>query len=207
VEPYSPGGGDMGVIWAIGGVLLSVLLAVVVAEARDYAGWVAPRIVGQAVKRLPEQLRATRQEEWVAEIAARDGLKIFRLTLAIGIYVSSVRVARAHRGRTAPRLVERAVDSATLGDAMNHALASFTRAIDTSNVVITADEIAQSMTRVGHLLHSPVVVAKALEAWPGDFTINYPMERGGPLTYTHVQFRQLAWANLQRGLLKVAPAP
>lgn len=75
--------------WAI---FSSLALAVLGIECHEGAGWLSGHIVRAAVKRLPVRLRAVREEEWLAELGAFEGLRILKLFWSIGIYVAAIRL-------------------------------------------------------------------------------------------------------------------
>jgi hypothetical protein len=80
------------VVKLVGAIFSSLALAVLGIECHEAAGWSSRRIVRGAVKRLPTRLRALREEEWLAELDAFEGLRILKLFWSIGIYVAAVRL-------------------------------------------------------------------------------------------------------------------
>lgn len=66
---------------------LGVATSLMIAELLDLAAWVSPRIVRNAARRLPgDATRERYAEEWAAELAALDGLKLIKLGKALGIW-------------------------------------------------------------------------------------------------------------------------
>lgn len=87
---------------------MSALLTAVLAFASREAlitgtGWLARHIILRAAKRLPEERRELRLEEWLAEYHAivAKGLYIAGVLHACGTYVGAVRIAGLRGKRTA----------------------------------------------------------------------------------------------------------
>lgn len=80
----------MSTTWVI---VATVLTSWIISESRDVAGWLAPRIVKWAARRLPPGKAAIREEEWLALLNERTGeLKVFRFTYALSFCVASLRI-------------------------------------------------------------------------------------------------------------------
>lgn len=81
------------------GMLSSLGLAVMGIECHEGAGWLSGRIVRAAVKRLPAHVRGIREEEWLAELDAFEGLRILKLSWSIGVYLAAVRINFRYRSK------------------------------------------------------------------------------------------------------------
>jgi hypothetical protein len=85
------------VFWA--GIVLGFIASVVAAELVDFGSWCAPRIVDAAARRMTDpELVKRYQEEWKAELAAYDGLKLIKLGKALSILFFAARIQREMGG-------------------------------------------------------------------------------------------------------------
>lgn len=99
----------MSASWWTLGALVAAVLAFVVREALiGGTGWLARRAMARAARRLPEDKRELRHEEWLAEydVFVAKNLHIRGLIHACGTYVGAVRMAPSQQ-RTAvlPRVL------------------------------------------------------------------------------------------------------
>lgn len=79
-------------MWGALGFVGMAVVGMLLSEVHESASIVARFLVGAAVRRLPPDMREVRREEWLAELAALEGLHILRLCRAIGYLVASVRL-------------------------------------------------------------------------------------------------------------------
>lgn len=77
--------------------VVALLVGALVAELRDVAGWLSPRMIRRAARRLPERLRADREEEWLAELASMTGLKFTPFLWSLGVAVAAARLSWRYR--------------------------------------------------------------------------------------------------------------
>ena len=102
----------LGVILGILGTLAWGIIAI---ECHEAAGWLSSRIVRLAARRLPVRLRAIREEEWLAELNAFEGLRILRLFWSLGVYFAAVRLRFRYRGEHKARRSRRIFPDITPG--------------------------------------------------------------------------------------------
>jgi hypothetical protein len=79
----------LGVLGFVGAAIVGMLLSEVLHECADA---LARFLVGRAVLPLPTDMREVRRAEWLAELAAMEGLHILRVFRALGYGVASVRL-------------------------------------------------------------------------------------------------------------------
>ncbi|GGS74284.1 hypothetical protein GCM10010156_36530 [Planobispora rosea] len=84
------------------GIFGGALLGGITAELLDVSAWLAPRIIHRAAVKLPqEELRSRYEDEWLAELASLDGLKLIKLIKSISIWLGSRRMALEYGAVTA----------------------------------------------------------------------------------------------------------
>ena len=90
------------------GVAASAMFGMLLAEVPAISRWLAPKVVHRAARRLPKRLRAQKEEEWLAELRAMEGIKLFRVIFALGCFGAAIRIRRAEPSSTPSHEVERA---------------------------------------------------------------------------------------------------
>jgi hypothetical protein len=80
------------------GILGALALSIASSECHEAAGWLSSRIVRLAVRRLPKRLRDVREEEWLAELDAFEGLRILKLAWSLGVLFAAFRLRFRYRG-------------------------------------------------------------------------------------------------------------
>lgn len=75
----------------------ALLIGALVAELRDVAGWLSPRLIRRAARRLPERMRTDREEEWLAELATMSGLKLTPFFWSVGVVIAAQRISMTCR--------------------------------------------------------------------------------------------------------------
>ena len=83
----------------IAGVAASAMLGMLLAEIPAISRWLAPKVVRRATRRLPKRLRAQKEEEWLAELQAMEGIRLFRAIFAFGCFGAAIRIRRAEPAR------------------------------------------------------------------------------------------------------------
>lgn len=93
----------MGVMMYVLGALGLAILTLAVTEIGPLFAWLAPRIVKRAARRLPEQHRIVREEEWLAQLNSMEDMRLFRLLSALGFGIAAVRLGRTPSVRLAAK--------------------------------------------------------------------------------------------------------
>ncbi|MBG0819859.1 hypothetical protein HS048_03745 [Planomonospora sp. ID91781] len=79
------------------GIFGGALFGGITAELLDVSAWLAPRIIRKAAARFSDaDLRSRYEEEWLAELATFDGLKLVKLFKAISIWMGSSKTAQEY---------------------------------------------------------------------------------------------------------------
>ncbi|MBV1852038.1 hypothetical protein [Catellatospora tritici] len=87
------------------GFIVGAIVSALIAEAVDLGAWAAPKIVKAAARRMHNaEARDRYCEEWNAELASLDGLKLTKLLKALDIWRGSFAVARSMRPANYVRL-------------------------------------------------------------------------------------------------------
>ena len=95
-------------IAGLAGVAATVVLSMLLAEVPAIASWLAPKVVRRAARRLPERLRAAKEEEWLAELQVMEGIKFFRVIFALGCFGAAIRIRRAEPSATSSHHADQA---------------------------------------------------------------------------------------------------
>jgi hypothetical protein len=93
----------MGSILAVGVVagtiIVAVLRAVLADEIKAWLPWIGERMIGRAVRNLPESQRERYKEEWHSHLNEIPG-KIGQLVSAIGFLAASWKMSKSLNGST-----------------------------------------------------------------------------------------------------------
>jgi hypothetical protein len=82
-----------GIFWC--GIVIGALVSVLTDELLDLSAWVSPKMVRLAARRLPADKRDRYEEEWLAELASLEGLKLIKLIKALSIFRGTFALGRA----------------------------------------------------------------------------------------------------------------
>ncbi len=85
------------VLW-VAAAVGTALLAMILADVHESFAWIAGKIVRRAARRLPAHLREVREEEWLAELQAFEGMRLVKLLWALQ-YLWAARKIRRTRTR------------------------------------------------------------------------------------------------------------
>lgn len=81
------------------GVFLTVVVTLLTIEGSEAFAWFAVKLIHRSAHRMPShELQERYDEEWLAELAAYDGLKIAKFLKALSIWWHSRQVERASEG-------------------------------------------------------------------------------------------------------------
>jgi hypothetical protein len=131
----------------VGFVLVSVLLPIVVGEARDVAPWIAERLVLWGARRLRSKDMVDRySEEWLADLEQVPG-KVVQLFFACGVFFMAVpRLRWQFRRSEARRLGILTLAKEWYSDEVNAVVrldVPEPEALETRTIVVTADKLDQ----------------------------------------------------------------
>jgi hypothetical protein len=90
-------------LWIVLSFTGAAIVGMLLSEAHTTASLLARLTVRRSARRLKEPWRSIREEEWLAELDAMEGLHIFRLLLALGIVCATTR--SKYRAPAQPRPV------------------------------------------------------------------------------------------------------
>jgi hypothetical protein len=83
----------------LGSILAAVIVPLLLSEFTDWCPWFARRLVGRAVRRLPEASRDRWEEEWLGDLAAFEGRRLSILARGLWIYLRAPSWGRMLQGR------------------------------------------------------------------------------------------------------------